>query len=245
MSDPLSALTSLGREQGCFAAPEDVFDGVRAVLAAAGDVSDAEGMDTLVATGERESRRLARLLGLRCRAAEAVAGGRFPAIVAQTTGKWGAWWTAASEHGEGSAEAEKARGAYLSALLNYDCDLRCRLLDCEAVIREAVRQEKLYSSLVEIQKSAERACAAAIRSAAASGKAPQPPVHRIVQKVQGLRAPILRLQKAHARIAAAAAEELRRIETIKRTNDTWISDLQARTLGDAVQKALKALGIAA
>ncbi|GHF36523.1 hypothetical protein [Seohaeicola zhoushanensis] len=233
MTDLKVALSRLGREHGYYSPKGGLLDDVRRLLGA------AAGPEPSLPGAEREARRLARLLRARARATAEVAESRFEAVRSQTTETWGRWWTALGEYGEESPEAQKARDAYLSALLNHDCELRCRLLDCALLIAESGRQEQELVQIAEAQRAAERACAAAVRDTGGPGAA------RLLAGVQSLRAPLARLQKAHARIVALAQVEQRRIETIKRSNDSWISDIRAKNLGDAVRKALKALGIAA
>lgn len=231
MTELKVALSRLGREHGYYDPKTDLFDSL-------GQLCEAAPASDDPAT-EREARRLARLLRERGRATLEVATSRFEPIRVPTGEAWTGLWTAVGEYGEDSPEARKARGTYLSALLNHDCALRCRLLDCALLIGESTRQERQIAQLADLLRAAERACAASVRDM------DRPGATRTLAAVQALRAPLARLQKAHARIVTLAQDEQRRIETIKRSNDSWIGDIQARSLRDAVRKALTALGIAA
>ena len=122
--------------------------------------------------------------------------------------------------------------------------MRARLLDCAALTEEAGRRASLHASLADLEKIAEKQCTAAIRTAGESAPS-RFAAQRMVQRLQTVRTTALRLQKAHGRMAALAAEEERRIARIKKTNDTWIADFRARNLGDALKAALAALGIEA
>lgn len=220
MTELKAALARLGRDHGYYNPDAGLFDALRKLLASP-EAPDAE----------REARRLARLLRLRARATDAVAASRFAPIRGQTTETWGHWWAAVGEHGEDSDQARKARGAYLSALLNHDCELRCRLLDCALLVAESGRQARDIGALLDQLKAAER-----------SQRGGDP---RVAAAMQGLRTTLARLMRGHGRIVELAEAESRRIDTIKKSNDSWIGDVEGRTLGDAVRKALVALGIAA
>lgn len=246
MADLLDAMSKLQKAHDYFGKAKDLVNNINTVREAAKiDPKDPKQLEKLVGITDKETRKLLKVLNARAKATEEAAKAKFPDIPAKTTDAWAKWFKAMDKFGDGSKEEYKARQAYLKALLAYDYLIRERTSYCDILIKQSGKQIKVYNSLVEIHKSTEKICLAVIMSPSTTSTAPQVTAMKILLKFQGVRGPAIRISKAHAKIVSAATAEKMKWETVKKTNDVWISDVQGKNLGEVVKKAFKALGIAA
>lgn len=244
MANILDAMSKLQKAHDYYGKATDLIDNINTVKKAAKiDPKDPKKLKELVGITDKQSQKLLKVLNERAKATEDAAKASFPAIPSKTTDAWAKWWKAADKFGMSSSQENKARQGYLKALENYDFLLRERISYCQILIKQSTDQQKVYKSLVEIHKSAEKICLAVIKSPSTTSTAPQVTAMKTILKFQGVPAPAKRIQAAHAKIVTAAEVEKKQCEKMKKTNDVWIKDVKAKNLGDAVKKAMKMLGI--
>lgn len=244
MADFLDAMVKLEKAHDYFGKAEDLYKNIKTVRDAAKiDPHDPVQLKKLVGITDKETQKLLKALNTRAKATETAATAKFPEIKSKTTAYWAKWWKAGDKFGMDSKEEKKARNAYLKALQDYDYLLRERISFCDILIKQSTAQEKVYKTLVDLHKTTEKICLAVIKTPSTKSTAPQAKAMEILLKFQGVRGPAIRIHKAHAQIIKKCTAEKKKQEKIKTTNDVWISDIQAKNMGDVVKKALKALGI--
>lgn len=244
MPDILDAIAKLQKAHDYYGKATDLIDAVSTVKKAAKiDPKDPKQLKELVGITDKQTEKLLKVLNTRAKATEEAAAAAFPDIPADTTNAWAAWFKAADKYGMDSKEEYKARQAYLKALLKFDLLLRERITYCDILIKQSTSQEKVYVSLVELHENAEKICLAVIAAPSTKSTAPQATAMKTLLKFNGVRGPAIRIHKAHAKIVSAAEAEKKKWEKVKKTNDVWISDVQAKNLRGVVNKAMAALGI--
>lgn len=244
MADILDAMSKLQKAHDYFGKAESLYKNINTVRDAAKiDPKDPKQLEKLVGITDKETQKLMKALNTRAKATEEAAKAKFPDIPSNTTAKWAAWWKAADKSGMGSSQEKKARNEYLKELLAYDLLLRERTTYCDILIKQSGKQIKVYKGLVELHKSAEKICLAVIKSPSTTGTAPQATAMKILLQFRAVPGPANRIWKAHEKIIKAAKAEKAKWEKVKKVNDVWIKDIQAKNMGDVVKKALAALGI--
>lgn len=246
MADAFSAFEKLMKFHDYFGKAKDAADGLDKVIKAAKiDPKDPKQLKAMVGITDKETERLLKILGSRARATEAAAKARFPHVPSETTAAWAKWFKAADKSGWDSKEEYKARQAYLKALLAYDLALRERITYCQILVKTSARQEKLYKDMVAYHKRTQKILLGVIAAPITPSTAPQSLAMETLLKFEGVGGLATRIHHAHADIIGLAQVERKRCEKLKRINDHWISDVQAKNLRGLVKDAMSALGLGA
>ena len=245
MPSLLDYMVGLEKTHDYFGKAEDLYKNVQTVHTAAKiDPKDPKALKQLVGITDKETAKLLATLNKRAAATEAAAKSSFPAIPSTTTAAWSKWFKAAQKGGLDSKETLKYRQAYLKALLAYDLLLRERISYCDILIKNSGQQIKIYKGLVDVHAASVKICMAVIVAPSGMSTAPQVEAMNILLKFQTVPAPANRIWKAHEKIITLSKTQKAAQEKVKKANDLWIRDMQAKNLRDVVKKALSALGVA-